>query len=107
MSKFHGVIGYGFSKETAPGVYKMQFIEKSYGGDILRFNRNLKGSDKINDDVEISNSFSIVADPWAFANIYAIKYIEWMGTKWKVSNISVEPPRLVLSIGGIYNAAEN
>jgi len=32
-----------------------------------------------------------------------IRYVTWMGTKWRVANIDVNYPRLNLSIGDVYN----
>jgi hypothetical protein len=31
-------------------------------------------------------------------------YVEFMGTKWKITNVEVQYPRLILSVGGVYNA---
>lgn len=103
MAKWHGKIGFADTVETEPGVWVEQIVERSYYGDLIRNSRRLQNSGSINDDINISNEISIVADPYANQNFFAIRYVEFMGTKWKISNVDVEYPRLVLAIGGVYN----
>ena len=80
------------------------YTERIYTGDVNQFARRLENGTGINDNVTLSNTFSIIADAYAYQNIFAMRYIEWMGTKWKVSNVSVERPRLNITVGGIFNA---
>ena len=103
MAKWYGKIGFADTVETEPGVWVEQIVERSYYGDLIRNSRRLQNSGSINDDINISNELSIVADPYANQNFFAIRYVEFMGAKWKVSNVNVEYPRLVLAIGGVYN----
>lgn len=103
MSKWFGKIGYAVTEETTPGVWVEQITERTYYGDIIRNTRRLQTSDKLNDDINVSNEISIVADPFARDNFHAMRYIEFMGTRWKVSSVEVQYPRLILSLGGVYN----
>lgn len=103
MNKFYGKIGYAISEETVPGVWVEQIVERSYYGDVIRNIRRLQSSENLNDDINISNEISIVADAFANQNFHSMRYVEYMGTKWKVSSIEVKYPRLILSIGGVYN----
>ena len=103
MSKWFGKIGYAVTEETTPGVWVEQITERTYYGDIIRNTRRLQTSDKLNDDINVSNEISIVADPFARENFHAMRYIEFMGTRWKVSSVEVQYPRLILSLGGVYN----
>ena len=103
MNKFYGKIGYAITKETVPGVWVEQIVERSYYGDVIRNIRRLQSSENLNDDINISNEISIVADAFANQNFHSMRYVEYMGTKWKVSSIEVKYPRLILSIGGVYN----
>lgn len=103
MNKFYGAIGYAETHETEPGVWEELIVERNYYGDIRRWSRRLISSSEINDGFDISNELSIIADPYAYSNFSNIRYIVWMGNKWKVSNITVEYPRLTLNIGGLYN----
>ena len=104
MAKWFGVIGYAENVETGPGVYEERITERSYYGDVIRNSRRLQSTEHLNDDVNVSNEISIIADPYAIDNFHSIRYIEFMGTNWKVSNVDVQYPRLTLSIGGLYNA---
>lgn len=103
MNKFYGKIGYAISEETVPGVWVERIVERSYYGDVIRNIRRLQSSENLNDDINISNEISIVADAFANQNFHSMRYVEYMGTKWKVSSIEVKYPRLILSIGGVYN----
>ena len=103
MAKFYGVIGFAETVETSPGIWTEQITERKYYGDVIRNSRRLQSTDQVNDDITISNEISIIADPYANGHFYSIRYVEFMGTKWKVSNAEVKYPRLVLSLGGLYN----
>ena len=103
MAKFYGVIGYAETLETSPGVWTEQITERNYYGDLIRNTRKLQSADKLNDDINISNEISIVADYFANQNFHLMRYVCFMGAKWKITNIDVQFPRLLLSIGGIYN----
>ena len=104
MAKFHGAIGYAETKETEPGIWKELITERTYFGDVLEDNvRRDANSDSTNDDLKISNRISILADPYAIQSFHLIKYVEFMGTKWKVASGKVSYPRLILTLGGVYN----
>ena len=103
MAKFYGVIGYAETVETEPGLWEEQIVERSYYGDLVRNIRNLQNSGGVNDNINIANDISIIADPYANENFHAMRYVEFMGTKWKISRVDVQYPRLTLSIGGVYN----
>lgn len=102
MAKFYGSIGYAETAETKPGVWEEVITERKYFGDIIRNSRRLQTADKLNDDITVSNEISIVADPFANQNFHSMRYVEFMGAKWKISNIDVQYPRLILTIGGLY-----
>ena len=104
MAKFYGKIGYGTTVEDTnhPGVWTEEIVEKYYRGEVSRLSRRLEGSG-VNNDINVNNSISIVADPFATENFSSIRYVEWMGKKWKVYDIEVVYPRLNLTIGGLYN----
>ena len=104
MTRWCGVIGYAETLEIEPGVWSEEFTERKYYGDLLRNSRRLQDSQQINDDITISNQISILADPYAVQHFHAIRYAELFGTKWKVSSVEVQYPRLILELGGIYNA---
>lgn len=106
MAKFYGVIGYAKTVETAPGVWTEQITERRHFVDVNRNSRRLATTADINDGISINNEFSIVADPFAAQNFHSMRYIEYMGTKWKISNVDVRYPRLILTPGGVYNENE-
>ena len=103
MARFYGTIGYVKTVETEPGMWEEQKTERQYSGELVKNTRRLESSGGVNDNVNISNEVSIVADPYAYENFHAMRYIKFMGAKWKISNIEVRYPRLILTIGGVYN----
>ena len=103
MAKFYGSIGFAETVETAPGIWDEQITERFYSGDLEKISRGLQSSDSVNDNINISNIISIIADPFAEQNLYAIRYVKFGGAKWKITNVYVQYPRLKLTIGGLYN----
>lgn len=104
MGKWYGTIGYAISTEVSPGVWDDVITERNYFGDIVRnTSRWSTSSDSTNDDLNIDNRISIVADPFAYQNFQSMKYVEYMGAKWKISKVEVSHPRLILNVGGVYN----
>ncbi len=104
MAKFCGMIGFATREETAIDVWSDVIVEKKYYGDVIRNYSRFTSTNQLNDNIDISNTISIIADPYINQNLHAIRYVIFMGTKWKVTNIEVAYPRLILSIGGVYNA---
>ena len=103
MAKFYGAVGYIVEEETATDVITSVPVERMYKGDLVKNTRRLENGEGVNDNVVISNSISIVADPYANNHMHAIRYVKWRGTAWKVATVDVQPPRLVLTLGGVYN----
>lgn len=108
MGKWYGKIGYMLTTEgddpEFPGVWREGIVEKNHFGEITRNIRRYDTvNNQINDNLNINNQFSIVADPFATQNFHAMRYIEYMGTKWKINSVEVQYPRLILQIGGVYN----
>lgn len=103
MAKYSGVLGFAMMKETSRSIYEEEIVEVECRGDVLSNFRKIKRADKINDDVEISNKISILGNPFINKNLRFIKYMTFMGDKWKVSDIEVLSPRIILTLGEIYN----
>lgn len=103
MAKFYGSIGYALLKETRPGVWTDSIIEKKYRGDVVLDQRRWQSAEKLNDDLNLDNSISIVADKYAYQNLGHMKYIVWDNIAWKIQSININRPRIVIQIGGVYN----
>ena len=101
--RFYGPVGYGITEETEPGVWDAKIVEFPYYGDVIRNSRKLDNGDKVNDDISVGNSISIVADAYANEHFFAMRYVKWAGVLWKVSDVTVESPRLILRLGGVYD----
>ena len=103
MAKWFGVIGFTETVETRRGIWEQKVTEKNFYGDVTRINRKLQSSDKVNDDITISNEISLLMDTYITDHIFDILYVTYLNHKWKVTNVSVDYPRLTLTLGGKYN----
>ena len=103
MARFFGKVGFGSNVEQSPGVWADEITELSYYGDVIRDARRLSEADKLNKNISTSNSISIVADAHANENYFAIRFVEWGGVTWTVTEVEVEFPRLILRLGEVYN----
>ena len=106
MGKWYGKIGYAETIETEPGIWEEQITERSYYGDVLPSRWMRQSSDKVNSDINISNRISIIADPFAIQNCSSMVYVEYAGSKWKISDIEINHPRLIINLGGVYNGEQ-
>lgn len=106
MAKYYGAIGYASSVETEPGIWEESITEREAVGDMLENIRSLENSGEVNDNISISNRISIVADPYAIQNFHTMRYATYLGIKWKVKSVNVNYPRLILSLGGVWNGYE-
>lgn len=106
MTRFHGNVGYASENvEVRPGYWKEQVKEIPYFGDVTSVSRKYQGEQRVNGAIRVQNRISIVADAYAFAHIFEIRYVWWQGVRWQVSDVEVKPPRLILRIGDIYNGS--
>lgn len=102
--KWFGNIGFeGETVETAPSVFTEQMVERGYYGDVLEWGRQMQAGDGVNDDITFSNRLSVLADPFANEHISTMRYAEIGGAKWKITDVKVQYPRLILSFGGLYH----
>lgn len=101
--KFYGPVGYAQTVETVPGVHKEVITERNYSGDVEKNIAKWRDGEHLNVNLDVSNRLSIIADPFAYENFHLMRYIQWMGAKWEIISVSVLRPRLILTIGGVYN----
>ena len=105
MARFYGPIGFitNIEEPEGSGIWIEKPIERKYRGLITRNSKRWDNGEGINKNLNISNTISIVADPYLSNNLNAIRYIKWLGGYWEINSVDVESPRLILSIGGVYN----
>lgn len=103
MARFHGRVGFGDTVESQPGVHVDSIVEHSYFGEVVQNRRNLRQGENLNQDISVGNMISIVADAYARGHFFAIRYVEWAGERWTVTNVEVQAPRLILQLGEVYN----
>ena len=106
MARFYGKVGFSISTEVKPGVWEDVVTERHYYGGVIRNLKRNESGDRILDNINITNEISIVADPFANENFHHMIYVEFMGALWKISTVTPERPRLILSVGGVYNGEQ-
>ena len=103
MAKFYGSIGFAEDVEVRPGYIKNQITPHEYYGDVIRQSHRYQSSESVNDNIKIDTQISIVADVYANNNFGAMRWVEFGGTKWKISSIEIKYPRLIITIGEVWN----
>lgn len=107
MAKFYGNIGFVVYTETKPGVFEEVQTEKKYFGDVLKNLARHQSANQLNDNFLISDEISIIADPFVRENLSSIRYVNYLGTNWSITNVDASNyPRLVLTLGGVYNGKD-
>lgn len=101
--KFCGKIGFALTKEDPPGSWKEVVEDRIYFGDIQRYNASWESSEYLNDNFNIKNDISVLADSFLMENAGAMRYINYLGTNWKINSMNIQYPRIILTIGGVYN----
>ena len=100
--KYSGKIGYFYTEETQPGLVEEKQEWRKYKGDVIRAVKRDSNGSRINDTISVSNQISIVADAFAKNNFFYIRYVEWQGALWEVTDVDVgQYPRIIISLGGL------
>lgn len=104
MAKYYGNVGFEeIMEDDGASVYSPKIVERPYYGDLIRNARRLEEGEGVNDNIVVQNDISIVADAYAYQNFHLLRYVDFMGTRWKARSVEVERPRLIISLGGVYN----
>lgn len=101
--RYAGKIGFECQVETDPGLWVSRVEERSYFGDVIRNTRRYQDGDKIHDDLRISNQISVLADSFCIEHAFLMKYITWMGQKFKIESVDIAYPRIIITLGGMWN----
>ena len=102
MAKYYGNIGFATQAETRPGIWEDTVEARPYKGDVLHSGRRYEQSESINDNLVLTNRFSIISDAYLLAHIPELRYLEYQGAKFKITSVELERPRVTISVGGVY-----
>lgn len=106
MTRFRGTVGFSKLLETSPGVFTEQITRRTYKGELVREGNRWQPRDAVNDDFLVENRISVVGDQFMYSNVGAMRFIEFMGAKWKISSVEIKKPRIILYLSGVYNGPE-
>lgn len=101
--KFSGKVGIAKVHETRPGIFREEIVSRGCRGDLIRLTRRMNETHAA-PGLTFGNTFSFIADLFTNENLMNIRYIEWRGVKWSAVNVEVQPPRLLITVGGPYHA---
>lgn len=102
--KFYGKLGYIASVEVTPGRHEERVIrEDDAFGDVIQYRRRLTSTDQQNDNLELGNEISVLMDPFAQAHFHELRYVLWQGVRWNTKTVTVQWPRMRITLGGVYN----
>ena len=102
--KYHGNVGYFETIEKKPGLYEEGLTYHESKGDVLSNTKRNSTTNSVNPTITVSDQISIVADPYAREHFFNIRCVEYQGALWSVTEVDANhPPRLILSLGGLYN----
>lgn len=100
--RYYGRIGFAVSTETSPGVMENKMVYKPYYGDVL-YSLGYWQNKEINDDIKMQNRISVICDDYIQDNLGYAKIIEFDNHFWKIQSFTLEYPRVIITIGGLYN----
>lgn len=103
MARIYSTIGFGITAEVEPGLWEEVIKEVKFFGNLLRNSFRTDVGDKSNVDTTLNNSISLVGTNFAFEHVANMRYIEFQGTKWVIDSVTIERPRLIIGMGGVYN----
>lgn len=104
MARFYGKFGYRETVEVRNGIWLPRILELAYFGNVIRRSSRLQSNpDSENQNAVCSNEISIIADAYAYEHFSELVYVEWMNQKWSVTRVEVKHPRLIVTIGDVYN----
>lgn len=109
MAKYAGLVGYVTQRETVPGVWSPVETPRRMRGDIIRQSSSVQNDyksnngNKVNSDISLNHRVSLIGDAYAFSSYFDIKWIEIDGRRWEVTSVEVQRPRIIVSLGGLWN----
>lgn len=107
MNKWYGRVGYVETVETEPGIWEPTVTERQYYGELLKpVSKWITNTSSVNDNLNVTAQISVVADPYAYQHFSSVRYVEFMGAMWDVPSVEPQYPRLILSIGGVYDGPQ-
>lgn len=100
---WYGQIAFSHQTKDETGVVDDHPILKNYYGQVIR-NSKRDQLQNINPNLSITNQISVIADPFLETSFHDILYVTFMGSKWRVSSVEVQPnnPRLTINISELY-----
>lgn len=104
--KFSGRIGYSedYEEPAGSGIWRNKIVEVPCRGTLTTTNKRWENGPSANDDLKLNETLSFVVRPQLRSKLSKIAYVKKGGEYWKVQSIDdSKPPRVSLTIGGVYH----
>lgn len=96
-------IGYGRSVEVRPGVHEDVITEVVKMAEVKQRTEAFNVGGSIIPEYRTTTSVSVLSDGPAKVNYSDLRYVVYGGERWTIASAVVEPPRMTLFIGEVYN----
>ena len=104
MARYKGRVGFVIPiDDQFTGIVHDDAVEKIFFGKVLEHSRKWQTSDTVTDDLHLGNQIAITGNDYAFKYASAIRYCEYMGGFWKVTDMKIKGREIILTLGGVYN----
>lgn len=104
--KWYGQIAFNNQTQVEPGIWESgDPIVRNYYGDVIRDSKRDQ-LQRINNDIVLVNILSVIADPYLINSFHDILYVTYGGSKWRISSVENNYPRLILHFGNLYKEDE-
>lgn len=102
MAKYAGKVGFAIQKETSPGVWTDEIVERKMRGDVIGASSSFRPGESVNEDITLGHRLSLMGDPYAYENFTGLRYITYLGVKWRITGVEIQRPRMIVTVGGMY-----
>lgn len=105
--KYSGKVGFADTREITIDVYEEGIVEKHMIGDFLRYSSQYHFvSQSTVSDIQANHRISLIGTPYAREKFQKMVYITINGERWRISAAELATPRIIVTLGGIYNGPE-
>lgn len=97
--RFVGEVGFADTVETSPGIFEEQITPRRYRGTVTTDAHRLTVDDTVNGQIKTGAIISVLADKELLTRAFDVRWVMYLGVKWKPSYVDIRHPRVVFTLG--------